>query len=301
MILTALYVLAALILLLFVALGILVLVLLYRLPGHYFDANGVRIFYRVEGAGEPVVLIHGYGINADLNWRHPGVVRALRKDYQVITFDVRGHGRSDKPHDPAQYGLESARDVCRLLDHLGVPKAHVVGYSMGGFITIKLVAMCPDRLLSAVPCASGWERPEGEKLNLLASLTESLDRHEGYGPLIRALEPAPPPAWKVMLTDFLMTSINDNAAMSAVMKGFTDLAVTEEELRNNRVPVLSIVGTRDPLGSGVQPMTEMMAHHEAAYIKGGDHLTTMFKRDFLQQLKLFLAKHSQAQHTAPAV
>ncbi len=263
-----------------------------RFPGQYFDVDGLRLYYRVEGSGPPVVLIHGYGANADLNWRYPGVIRALRKDYQVIVFDVRGHGRSDKPHDPACYGLETVRDVARLLDHLGISKAHAVGYSMGGFITIKLTEMYPDRLFSAVPCASGWERPEGEKLSLLHSLTESLDRNGGYGPLLRALEPGTPPAWKVALVDFLMGAVNDNKAMSALMKSFPELAVSEEALRNNRVPTLSIVGDRDPLGAGVKPMAAVMANHEAVYIPGGDHMTTIVKQAYMTNLKDFLAKHS---------
>ena len=272
--------------------GILVALFLRRLPGHYFDADGVRLFYRVEGSGIPVVLVHGYGVNADLNWQRSGVVRALRQEYQVITLDVRGHGRSDRPHDPAAYGVEIARDVIRLLDHLGIPKAHVIGYSMGGFITIKLTTLYPDRLICAVPCASGWEQPDGDKLKILELLTESLDRNRSYEPLLRFLEPVPPPAWKIKLVDFLMGAINDNEAMSALMKRFVDLSVTEEDLRSNRVPVLSIVGTRDPLGGGVKGMTQHMAHHEAVYIEGGDHLTTILNRKYIQSLKAFLAKHS---------
>ena len=300
MILGLLYVLAAFLGGLVFAIGILALIALHRFPGHYFDADGVRLFYRVEGAGTPVVLIHGYGVNGDLNWRHPGIVRALRKEYQVITLDVRGHGLSDKPQEPSQYGIELAHDVRRLLDHLGIQKAHVVGYSMGGFITIKLIAAYPERLLSAVPCAAGWEQPEGKNLQLLTSLTESLDCNEGYGPLILALEPVPPPAWKVWLIDFLMRAINDNAAMSAIMKNIPELAITEEELRNNQVPVLSMAGTRDPLGAGIKSMTEMMGHHEAAYIEGGDHGTTIIKRAYLKNLMAFLAKHSPDKQTAPA-
>lgn len=272
--------------------GILVALFLRRLPGQYFDSDGVRLFYRVEGSGIPVVLVHGYGVNADLNWQRSGVVRALRQEYQVITLDVRGHGRSDKPHDPAAYGVEIARDVIRLLDHLGIPKAHIVGYSMGGFITIKLTTLYPDRLICAVPCASGWEQPDGDKLKILELLTESLDRNRSYEPLLRFLEPVPPPAWKIKLVDFLMGAINDNEAMSALMKRFVDLSVTEEDLRSNRVPVLSIVGTRDPLGGGVKGMTQRMAHHEAVYIEGGDHLTTILNRKYLESLKAFLARNT---------
>ncbi len=274
---------------------VLILLALRRSPGQYFDADGVRIFYREEGSGTPVILVHGYGVNADLNWRLPGVVRALRGQYRVIRFDLRGHGRSDKPKSPAQYGKETARDVVRLMDHLGIRKAHVVGYSMGGFITIHLTVMCPDRLLSAVPCASGFEKAEGKNMELLRSLTESLDRHEGYGPLLLALEPETPPAWKIKLIIFLMGVINDNDAMSAIMKGFTDLAITEEDMRHNRVPVLSIAGTRDPLGAGVKAMTEMMGNHEALYIEKGDHVTTLLNKAYLKNLQAFLARHTPIQ------
>lgn len=300
MVMGILYALAALVAVLAVVVGIVIAAVLYRFPGKYLDADGVRLFYREEGSGVPVILVHGYGVNADLNWRYPGVVRALRSEYRVITLDVRGHGRSDKPHTPEKYGMEIVRDVIRLMDHLGIEKAHVVGYSMGGFITIKLTSAYPDRLLSAVPCASGFERPEGEKLGLLKELTEFLDREGSYGPLVRFLEPGVPPEWRVKLVDFLLSAINDNQALSALMKVFADLAITEEDLRNNRVPVLSIVGTRDPLGAGVKEMVEMMAHHEAVYIEGGDHLTTLLNKKYVENVKAFLAKHTPAEETGPA-
>ncbi len=276
--------------------AVLACLALRRSPGQYFDAGGVRLFYRVEGQGTPVILVHGYGVNADLNWRLPGVVRALRGTYRVIRFDLRGHGRSDKPKLPEQYGKEAALDVIRLMDHLGIAKAHVVGYSMGGFITIHLIARHPERLLSAVPCASGFEKAEGKNLETLRTLTESLDRHEGYGPLLRALEPETPPAWRINLVSFLMSAINDNDAMSAIMKRFTDLAITEEEMRNNRVPVLSIAGTRDPLGAGIKTMTEVMGNHEAVYIENGDHATTLLNKAYLKHLRAFLAKHTPENH-----
>ena len=300
MVFSVLFVFAAILLGIAIVVGVLVCVALYRFPGQYFDADGVRIFYREEGSGTPVVLVHGYGVNADLNWRHPGVVRALRPHYRVITMDVRGHGRSDKPRDPGQYGRETVLDVIRLLDHLGIEKAHVVGYSMGGFITIKLAVLYPDRLLSAVPCASGWEKAEGKNLETLSSLTESIEQQGSYAPLLIALEPVPPPAWKIKLVDFLMGSINDAPAMTAIMKAFTDLAVTEEELRNNRVPVLSIVGTRDPLGAGVKGMAEMMPRHEAVHIQGGDHVTTLLSRAYIRNLKEFLARHTPVEAGQPS-
>ncbi len=86
----------------------------------------------------------------------PRVFQRLSRRYRVIALDNRGHGKSDKPYDPAQYGLELVDDVVRLMDHLGIAKAHVVGYSLGGFITLKLALRHPERLLSAAPCGAGW-------------------------------------------------------------------------------------------------------------------------------------------------
>ena len=123
-----------------------------RVVGKFFESDGVRLHYTDEGAGEPVILIHGFATNADLNWRVPGITQALAEDYRAIALDVRGHGLSDKPHGVDQYGTKMVNDVIRLMDHLEIEKAHVVGYSMGGFITLKLITMYPDRIISAAPC-----------------------------------------------------------------------------------------------------------------------------------------------------
>lgn len=151
-----------LVLVLVAGVGTLAYYLTARVPGEYFDSNGVRIHYTVEGAGEPLILIHGLAANADINWRRAGVNAMLRKDFQVIAFDCRGHGLSDKPHEKSQYGLEMVNDVTRLMDHLGVEKAHVAGYSMGGFIALEVAIRHPERVRSVALCASGWKDPTGD-------------------------------------------------------------------------------------------------------------------------------------------
>jgi pimeloyl-ACP methyl ester carboxylesterase len=70
----------------------------------FFESQGVRLAYSVQGQGEPVLLIHGFSSNRRMNWELPGISQALARDYQVIALDNRGHGQSDKPHDPRQYG-----------------------------------------------------------------------------------------------------------------------------------------------------------------------------------------------------
>ena len=101
----------------------------------FFDSAGVRIRYVSAGQGEPIILIHGWAADAEM-W--DSLMQDLSRDYRVIAFDCRGHGRSDKPTDPKQYGMEMVNDVVRLMDHLGFSKAHIVGYSMGGSIALKM-------------------------------------------------------------------------------------------------------------------------------------------------------------------
>ena len=119
-----------------------------------FDSNGVKIRYVTEGKGEPVVLIHGWMGDSSMWGRDAsGNTKLNTADadgFQLIALDCRGHGKSDKPHDPAKYGPEMAADVVRLLDHLKIEKAHLVGYSSGAFIAGKVAATHPERVLSVV-------------------------------------------------------------------------------------------------------------------------------------------------------
>ena len=124
----------------------------------FFDANGVKIHYLIAGEGEPVVLIHGLHSSAEINWQLPGLIRALAVDHQVIAVDLPGHGRSDTPEKPEAYGLQVVEDVILLLDHLKIKHAHVVGYSIGGMVSLKLTSKHPDRIRSLFLGGMGWLR-----------------------------------------------------------------------------------------------------------------------------------------------
>src|SRR5205814_2372095 len=98
----------------------------------FFNSNGVQIRYVEQGSGEPIILVHGFSTDIERSWIETGVFGNLARDYRVIAMNLRGHGKSDKPHDPSAYGEEMARDVVRLLDYLKIPRAHIVGHSFGG-------------------------------------------------------------------------------------------------------------------------------------------------------------------------
>jgi pimeloyl-ACP methyl ester carboxylesterase len=117
-------------------------------PTHNFftTSDGVKIHYMVMGKGSPVVLIHGYTGSAEGNWFRNGVAEALARRHMVIALDCRNHGRSDKPQIN---GPGRAEDVVELIDHLKIRKAHFHGYSMGGSIVARLMALIPDRMITA--------------------------------------------------------------------------------------------------------------------------------------------------------
>jgi pimeloyl-ACP methyl ester carboxylesterase len=262
-----------------------------------FDSKGVKIHYSVEGHGEPVVLIHGFAVNGDLNWKFPGITKELARNYQVITPDARGHGRSGKPHDPGKYGLEMVDDVVRLLDHLHIKKAHVVGYSMGGFIAYKLAVRHPERLLSVTLGGAGWMTEDDKELKAFAEeQSRSLDDGKGFGPLIVGLTPPGklrPTEEEIQAVNKFLLSINDAKALAAVVRGLKDLAVSEKELRANKVPTLVIVGSLDPLKRTVDPMKAKLPDLEVVEIKDADHITAFTNPLFIKSLKEFLAKHKQ--------
>jgi pimeloyl-ACP methyl ester carboxylesterase len=138
----------------------------------FFDSAGVKIHYIVEGHGEPVLLITGFGGSIQ-NWYALGIIRELSNTFQVIALDPRGHGQSDKPHDPKSYGMNLVEDPIRLLNHLKIRKAHVVGYSMGGNITMEILTHHPERLRTSVIGGTGWSQQD--QLAAQKTLADSLE------------------------------------------------------------------------------------------------------------------------------
>ena len=125
----------------------------------YADNNGTRIYYQVEGQGSPVLLHHPL-TGSHRVWYRNGFVDALKGNYKVITMDMRGHGRSDKPHVPTAYGWDTrVTDIAAVLNDVGADKVHMVGYSAGGFGGFAMAKYAPDRLLSLV---IGAAQPYGE-------------------------------------------------------------------------------------------------------------------------------------------
>jgi pimeloyl-ACP methyl ester carboxylesterase len=263
----------------------------------YFDSDGVRLRYVVEGEGAPLLLIHGLGASIHLQWGGPGVLDDLAKQYRVIAYDNRGHGRSGKPHDAEKYGDDMVADAVRMLDHLEIAQAHIVGYSMGAMITSKLLAEHPERFLTATLGGAGWVKANDERAVFLKDLADSLDREEGIGPLLARLTPDGRPQPNANHLRFRLVSkafglVNDQKALAAVARALNELAVSEEQLRSNRVPTLALIGDKDPLKVTVDEMAEVMPHLTVSVIPDADHFRAYGRPEFIRELKSFLATHS---------
>lgn len=226
-----------------------------------FDSKGVKISYSVAGKGEPVVLIHGWLSTAAINWELTGVTALLARDHQVIALDVRGHGRSDKPAREEDYGPELVEDVVRLLDHLKIEKAHIVGYSMGGIITANFIAKHPGRVLSGTLGGMGWLKKGG-----LAELA------------------------------FGQIGKNDpNANAHAVCgRSLGKLALTEDEIKGIKAPVSLIVGDKDDLIRKlyVEPLQAVRKDWTVVDVKDGNHITCIIKPQFKEEIAAWIKKNT---------
>jgi pimeloyl-ACP methyl ester carboxylesterase len=264
-----------------------------RAEDRFFDSKGVKIHFVVVGQGEPVLLVHGFAANIHFQWGMPGVLKSLAKDYQVIALDCRGHGQSGKPHDPQMYGMEVVEDLIRLLDHLKIQKAHVVGYSLGAFITLKLITTHPERLLSATLGGAGWSKTLDTRFR--DELAESLEKGNGIGPLLLMLTPPgrpKPTEEQLKLASQLLALVNDIKALAAITRGLNAVfTVPEEDLQQCKVPTLSIIGEIDPLKKGVDDLKGRLSDLKIIVVPGADHMNAFWKPEFIQGLKEFLAQH----------
>ena len=265
-----------------------------RVEGQYFDSDGVQIHFTDEGTGTPVLLLHGFAVNSDLNWRLPGITESLAREHRVISMDLRGHGLSDKPHRPDLYGEAMARDVIALLDFLEIEKVHLVGYSLGGVITLKLATTQPDRLLSASPLGAGWEDPEDSVfLAALAGIAGDLEAGRGVPPLAASLggDREPPGVLHTAWVRFMTSYMVDGPALAAMVRAIDGLTVERDRVARIGIPVCSIVGTRDPMKAGVDAMVGLVPDHTVVFIEGADHLSATTSPQLSDGLLRFLRAH----------
>jgi pimeloyl-ACP methyl ester carboxylesterase len=245
-----------------------------------FDSDGVRIEFRDEGEGEPILLIHGFASNVATNWSGPEWVRRLKEaGRRVIAYDNRGHGRSEKPYDPGVYGAPSmAEDGRRLLDHLGIARADVMGYSMGARIAAFLALRHPARVRSLVLAGLG--------INMVRGMV-------GTGPIAHALE-APHREDVINETArsfraFAESTGSDLKALAACIRGPRE-KITAADLATLAVPTLVAVGSEDVIAGSGAGLANLIPGAQLLEIPGRDHMRAVGDARFKQGVLDFLTE-----------
>lgn len=248
----------------------------------FFEHDGFRLAYREEGQGEPVLLIHGFASSAYINWYATGWFRFLNEaGYRVIAIDNRGHGDSDKSHDASFYTPEAmAGDAVALLDHLGLSKAHIMGYSMGARISAFISFMFPTYVhdvvfgglgIGMVTGAGNWE-PVAEAL--LATDVSEIKNSRG-----------------LMFREFADKTKSDKKALAAcVITSKKELTV--EQVRSIKQPVLVAVGSLDTIGGEASPLAALLPDGEALVIPNRDHMLAVGDKVYKKGVLDFLTRHS---------
>jgi pimeloyl-ACP methyl ester carboxylesterase len=267
------------------------------LADRFFDSGGVTIRFVELGQGDPIVLIHGYTGTLERHWINTGVFADLAKDHRVIALDCRGHGKSDKPHDPDAYRGEMAKDVIRLLDHLQIRRAHIVGFSMGAYITGQLLASAPERFLTATVAGGGpartWTAADDEQAEASA---REMEGDTPFRSLILAVSPpdAPPPTPEAIRKQAQpLIAANDLKALAALnrsLKG-ASLVLSDTQLTAVRVPVLAVVGSEDRNLPRVRDLAKVMPTLTLSIVDGATHggeRGVLRRREFSEALRRFL-------------
>jgi len=244
---------------------------------NYFVSDGLKLACTMEGKGTPIMLVHGFGSTHRANWIETGWTRALiDAGFRVIMADGRGHGASDKPHDPADYALEAmAEDVIALLDHIGEPGVDIMGYSMGAMVTLVALALHPERFDRAI--AAGV----GENLLLAPRGADAVVAAMQAG---RAEDIADPEARLYRL--FADQNGQDRVALAACFQTLRQPYPVELLGKITR-PVLVVAGENDPVGAP-SALAARIPGATSHVVPKRDHMRTVGDKDYKAAVLKFL-------------
>ncbi len=209
----------------------------------WFHGDDVSLRYREIGMGEPVILLHGYSDRLEM-WSGPA--DSLARQFRVIVPDLRGFGHSTKSGAVSYYGASMVRDVRKLMDHLGLRRAHLVGYSLGGLLSANLAVDHPSRVRSVTFVAPALWSDSAEFRRDLAPYVAALKDGRGLLPFFEYILPT----WrKAQLAEALGQIVpqNDSASLVASLEALPTLAVSADRMRRARVPAMFVVSTVDPV------------------------------------------------------
>ncbi len=234
----------------------------------FFTASDrTQLAWQEIGDGRPLVLIHGYISDAETNWIRYGTAEPIAAaGYRVIMPDLRGHGASDKPHDPARYPPDVlADDQFALIDVLGLTDFDLGGYSLGARTTMRMLARgCrPGRAIVAGMGFSGITQTGGRAAHF-KHIFDNLGQH-----------PKGSPAWYAEA--FLKTTGGDPAALRLILDAFVD--TSEADLAGIDVPIGVICGSDDNDNGSAGQLAAALPNADHIAIPG-NHMSAVTKPDF---------------------
>lgn len=235
-------------------------------PDQQFTAEGVTLRYREAGSGEAVVLIHGYSAALESML---GVAKALPQTHRMVALDVRGFGRSSKFAEPSRFGQQMVDDVIRLMDHLNIPRAHVIGHSMGALIAANVAARYPDRVSTATLVAGPFYADAATFSRESAPWIADLEGGAGLANFMKWLFPAMKPEMAGMVNAQAMKG-NDLGSLVGVMKSLPAMAVNGLPTGGNKA--LLVAGTGDPLHPLSVAFAKQSPGARLIEVAGGDHV-----------------------------
>jgi pimeloyl-ACP methyl ester carboxylesterase len=246
-----------------------------------FSHDGFDLAYLDEGSGDPVLMLHGFASSAAVNWVNPGWFKTLTEaGYRAIAFDHRGHGKSTRSYDTAAYHPDRmASDAVALLDHLGLERAHVFGYSMGARVSAFLALQAPERVATLIFGGLG---------------SGMIDGVGDWDPIAEALKAddassVTHPRGKMFRT-FADQTRSDRLALAAcIAESRADLS--QAQVSQITQPTLVAVGTKDDIGGSPERLAAMLPHGEAFAIEGRDHMLSVGDRTFKARVLQFLKAH----------
>ncbi len=245
---------------------------------HTFNSGGVEIAYETAGEGPLVLLLHGFASTGRVNWWETGWVKTLTEaGHSIITFDHRGHGASQKLYDPARYpATEMAEDARRLLDHLGVIEADVIGYSMGARVAAFLTLRHPERVRRVVFAGLAARMITGVGgAEAIAQGLEAPSRADVNDSNARGFR------------IFAEQTGSDLKALAACIRSSRE-KISAGELAEIGVPVLVVAGEKDDVAGDVQTLVDAIPGARGVTLAGRNHMNAVGDRAFKQAVLGFL-------------